>query len=188
LLAAAGCAGARHLCGVDIEPNAVAATRRLLRLQCHSANLEVHHGEMFEPVEGRRFDLVVTNLPQFPMDEAEVDGRLVSWSAGGADGRMLIDRFIGSLAAHLAPGGRALATHNDFIGLDRTCAAAAHLGLTVQIVQKFMVPLPNSKLAVMSEDVLKREIGHSIRRFGNHTFGMVSILSLEHSKAGERHT
>jgi len=185
LLAAAGSAGARSLCGVDIEAGAVATTEALLQSLCRSARLEVLKGEMFAPVAGRRFDLVLANLPHFPMAEAAVDGRLASWSAGGPDGRRLLDRFIGGLSEHLAPGGHALLMHNDFIGLDRTRTAAAEQGLSVEIAQKIMVPLPKAKLAVMTPEVLERETGQSIRRFGDYAFGAVSVLAINHGDTGD---
>ena len=49
-----------------------------------------------------------------------IPGRLPTWSAGGADGRALLDPFLEGLAAHLAPGGRAVITHNAFVGLERS--------------------------------------------------------------------
>ena len=80
LLAAAGAAGAAHLCGVDIEADAVSTTASLLDTLGHAGHRDVYRGEMFGPVAGRRFDLVLANLPHFPMNEAAVDGRLVTWS------------------------------------------------------------------------------------------------------------
>ncbi|MDF2972583.1 MAG: hypothetical protein K0R61_3033 [Microvirga sp.] len=45
LFAAAGTLGAVALCGVDVEPAAVAATHRLLRGLAFNAELEVYRGE-----------------------------------------------------------------------------------------------------------------------------------------------
>src|SRR6056297_777337 len=74
LLAAAGSAGASALCGVDIETEAVMATETLLRSLCCSAKIAVYLGELFEPVNECQFDIVLANLPQFPMEETAVDG------------------------------------------------------------------------------------------------------------------
>src|SRR6478735_5321654 len=49
LLAAAGRLGAAALCGVDLEPDAVAATRSLLREFDLAAGVEVHRGDLFAP-------------------------------------------------------------------------------------------------------------------------------------------
>jgi len=181
LLAAAGAAGAAQLTGVDIETDAVAATTALLDSHGYSAQSDIHLGEMFAPVGNRQFDLVLANLPHFPMDRAAVDGRLPSWSVGGADGRNLLDRFLDGLAPHLATDGQALVAHNAFVGLEQTHEKAAAMGLSVRVIDSFMVPLPKEKLAVMTPDVLIRETGQSIHRFGGYAFGTVAILCFAHS-------
>ena len=178
LLAAAGAAGAAQLTGVDVEADAVAATTALLANHGYAAISDIHQGAMFAPVSTRRFDLVLANLPHFPMDQASIDGRLPSWSAGGADGRKLLDRFLDQLAPHLAPGGRVLVAHNVFVGIEETQRKAAAMGLSVQVIDSFMVPLPKEKLAVMTPEILVRETGRSIHRFGGYAFGTVAILCL----------
>ena len=72
-------------------------------------------------------------------------GRLPTWSAGGADGRRLLDPFLEGLRHHLAPGGRAIITHNSFIGLDRSRAILAGIGLTLRIAQTTLVNLPEQQ-------------------------------------------
>ena len=63
LLAAAGALGAVALCGVDVEPGAVTVTGRVLRALDFDAEIEVYQGDLFTPVNERRFDLIVANLP-----------------------------------------------------------------------------------------------------------------------------
>lgn len=179
LLAAAGAAGAARLTGVDIEADAVAATRSLLDQHGYAALGDIHRGALFSPLGQRQFDLVLANLPHFPMEPAVVEDRLATWSAGGADGRALLDRFLDGLTPHLAPSGRALVMHNAFIGLEQTYAKAAALGLSVSVLNSFLVPLPKPKLAQMTREVLARETGQSIHMFGNYAFGTVSVLSPE---------
>ena len=74
LLAAAGRLGAAALCGVDLEPAAVAATRTPAAGARPGRAFEVHQGDLFAPVHGRRFELILANLPHFPM-EAGADRR-----------------------------------------------------------------------------------------------------------------
>lgn len=176
LLAAAASVGAVHLSGVDIEKDAVEATRRLLSGLGLGGASDISQGAMFAPVAGRRFDLVLANLPHFPMSEGAVDGRLASWSSGGPNGRRLMDSFLSGLKAHLATGGRALVMHNHFIGLETTHAIAAQNGLAVTRGKTILVPVPKAKLAVMTPDVLEREIGRSIHILGQHAFGTVEVL------------
>jgi release factor glutamine methyltransferase len=179
LLAAAGGLGAAALCGVDIEAEAVAASVRLLATLAPDGEVAVHQGHLFEPVRGRRFDLILANLPHFPMAPAPIEHRLPTWSAGGVDGRVLLDRLIAEIGGHLAPRGRAVVAHNAFVGLEATRSAARRQGLAVEVAATVMVPLPPAKLARMTPAVLGRETGRSIHRFGAYAFAEVHVVTLE---------
>src|SRR5262249_3980430 len=80
--------------GIDIEEDAVTSGMLLLDGLGHGKVAEFHQGDMWRPVGDRRFDLIVANLPHFPMGDAAVAGRLPTWSAGGLDGRRLLDPFL----------------------------------------------------------------------------------------------
>lgn len=179
LLAAAGTLGAAAVCGVDIEADAVAASARLLATLDLAGEVETHHGDLFGPVRGRRFDLILANLPHFPMAPAEIDGRLSTWSSGGTDGRRLLDHFIADLGGHLARDGRAVLAHNAFVDLAATRAAAGRWGLRASVADTLLVPLPPAKLARMTPAILRREAGRSIHRFGPHAFGEVHVVAID---------
>lgn len=178
VLAALGAMGAASLCGVDIEPDAVAAGRRLLDKLGLGAAAEVLRGDMWLPVAGRRFDLIVANLPHFPMEPAPVAGRLPTWSSGGADGRWLLDPFLEGLSVHLAPGGRAVLTHNAFVGLDRSRAIVQDHGLSFRVVLTVLVYIAEEKLARMTPSVLRSEEDRSLHRYGPYTFGEMHIVEI----------
>src|SRR5712664_1844085 len=63
VLAALGALGAASLCGIDIEPEAVESGTVLLDDLGLAPTAEFHRGDMWQPVAGRRFDLIVANLP-----------------------------------------------------------------------------------------------------------------------------
>ena len=178
VLAVLGAMGAASLCGIDIEPDAVAASTQLLGDLDHGAIAELHQGDMWRPVAGRRFDLIVANLPHFPMEPVEFAGRLPTWSAGGADGRSLLDPFLTGLAGHLAPGGRAIITHNGFDDLARSRELAAQSGLSIKIALTTLVYISPEKLARMTADVLRTESGHTLYRHGPYTFGEMHIVEI----------
>jgi methylase of polypeptide subunit release factors len=178
VLAALGELGAASLCGIDIEEDAVASGVLLLDALGHGEVAEFHQGDMWLPVGERRFDLVVANLPHFPMTDSEVPGRLPTWSVGGADGRRLLDPFLEGLAAHLAPGGRAFITHNAFVGIERSRALVQRSGLALQIVHSTLVNLPNDKIVRMTRSLLVAEQGRSIHRYGPYAFGEVHIVEI----------
>lgn len=175
VLAVLGALGAGSVCGIDIEADAIEASSRLLARLGHD-NAEFLHGDMWRPVCGRRFDLIVANLPNSPHPQVSISGRPANWSAGGPDGRLLVDAFIDGLAAHLAPGGRALMTHNSYIGVDRTRAAAARHGLSCDVRLSILVYVPEEKLALMTPSLVQAEEGRSLHSFGPYTFGEIHIV------------
>lgn len=178
VLAVMGALGATSLCGVDIEDEAIASSALLLGELGHSGIVDLHCGDMWRPVAGRRFDLIGANLPHFPMEPVEVAGRLPTWSAGGADGRMLLDPFLAGLADHLAPGGRAVITHNGFVDLGSSRDLLARSGLSLRITLSTLVYISPEKLALMTADVLRAEEGRTIHRYGPHTFAEMHIVEI----------
>ena len=112
------------------------------------------------------------------MEPVPVAGRLPTWSSGGADGRWLLDPFLEGLPVHLAPGGRAVLTHNAFVGLDRSRAIACDHGLSFRILLTVLVYLAEEKLSRMTPEVLRAEDGQSLHRYGPYTFGEMHIVEI----------
>ncbi len=184
VLAALGALGAASLCGVDIEPGAMAASTRLLGDIGLAAPVELHQGDMWQPVAGRRFDLIVANLPHFPMEPLEVAGRLSTWSAGGANGRSLLDPFLTGLSDHLAAGGRAVITHNAFDDLAQSRALLATGGFSLTVALTTLVYISPEKVARMTADVLRFEEGRTVHRYGPYSFGEFHIVEIAAGGAG----
>ena len=178
VLAALGGLGASSLCGIDIEEDAVASGMLLLAELGHEELAEFHQGDMWLPVTGRRFDLIVANLPHFPMERSDVAGRLPTWSAGGSDGRTLLDPFLEGLGTHLAPGGRAVITHNAFVGVERSREILARLGFELRVVLTTLVNIADDKLSRMTPAVLAAENTRTIHRYGPYAFGEVHIIEI----------
>jgi release factor glutamine methyltransferase len=178
VLAALGQLRAASLCGIDIESSAVASSALLLRRLGYGENVQLCSGDMWHPVTGRRFDLIAANLPQFPMEMSGFGGRLPSWSSGGSDGRRLLDRFLGGLADHLAPGGRAIITHNAFVDLELSRAMVARDGLSLRIAATVLVHLPSEKLELMTRSVLRAEEGRTIQLYGPYAFGEMHVVEI----------
>lgn len=178
VLAAVAALGAASVCGIDIEQDAVTSGRLLLHELGHGKVAEFHHGDLWGPVLGRRFDLIVANLPHFPMGTNHVPGRLPSWSAGGPDGRYLLDPFLEGLAGHLTPRGRAIITHNAFVSIARSREMVALRGLALRVALTTLVYIPGDKLACMTDHVLEAEDGASIHRYGPYAFGEMHIVEI----------
>jgi methylase of polypeptide subunit release factors len=178
VLAALGALGASSLCGIDIEEDAVTSGMLLLDELGHGKVAEFHRGDMWLPVGARRFDLIVANLPHFPMTDSAIPGRLPTWSAGGPDGRCLLDPFLEGLGEHLVPEGRAIIAHNAFVGLDRSREILARSGFGLCVALTTLVNLPDAKLERMTPSVLSAEDGRSIHRYGPYAFAEVHIVEI----------
>lgn len=97
---------ARRVVAVDINAAAVRCAR-INALLNRAEGLEVRHGDLFEPLAGERFDLILFN-PPFKTGEARND-RDRAWRANG-----LGERFAEGLDRHLKPGGAALLLLSTF--------------------------------------------------------------------------
>jgi len=92
---------ARRVVATDANPRAVALARFNAELN-GLANVEVLEGDLWAPVDGRRFDLVVSQ-PPFHARPAGVDP--VRFLHGGERGDELPRRVVAGLPRHLSRGG-----------------------------------------------------------------------------------
>jgi len=92
--------GARVL-AVDINPEAARCARVNALVNHLEDRIEVRVGDLFEPVAGQRFDLVIFNPPFYRGEPS--DNLDHAWRA-----QDVFERFAGGLPAALKPGGRAL--------------------------------------------------------------------------------
>ncbi|HEY1889919.1 MAG TPA: methyltransferase [Steroidobacteraceae bacterium] len=98
---------ARRVVAVDINASAVRCARINALLNRAEGTVDVRHGDLFDPVAGERFDLILFN-PPFKAGEARND-RDRAWRANG-----LGERFAEGLQRHLKPGGAALLLLSTF--------------------------------------------------------------------------
>lgn len=98
---------ARRVVAVDINASAVRCARINALINRAEGTVDVRHGDLFEPIVGERFDLILFN-PPFKTGEARND-RDRAWRANG-----LGERFAEGLHRHLKPGGTALLLLSTF--------------------------------------------------------------------------
>ena len=112
---------------VDLSRRAVANARLNARL--NRLSLEVLRGDLFGPVGGRRFDLIVSNPPYIPAPPGDGPrGEARAWDAG-PQGREFLDRICERAAEHLRPGGRVLLVHSSLARPEETERRLAAHGL-----------------------------------------------------------
>jgi HemK-related putative methylase len=103
---------ARRVVGVDISAAAVRCARINAMLNHLDHKIELHHGDLFEPVAAERFDLVLFNPPF--LHGTPRDDRDRAWRSND-----VAERFTASLANHLKPNGSALVLLSTFGGSQR---------------------------------------------------------------------
>lgn len=178
LLATLGLIGVRSLYGVDVDPDAVGATERLLAELGMLRRAHLYCGSLWEPLGDMQFDVVSANLPHFAATEPSDPYHSRFWSMGGADGRRLLDPFLAGLRAHLRDTGVALITHNVFCGMERTEAILRASGLAARPILSTTSILHPVKSVVLTPDVRASYEGTAITRIGPYEFADMQILEI----------
>lgn len=167
--------GAKHVWGVDINPDALTAAEHLLCEQAPSVPRTLLLGDMWQPLaSNQRFDVIVANLPHFPANITPLD-RPKTWTGG--EGRLIINRFIHGLPDRLEDNGIALMTHHDLVGLQATIECVHSSGLHCETLAQWTVFESPDRMSAVSEEVLTagRE---SLYYVGGYAFIEARILAI----------
>lgn len=93
--------GAREVWATDVDPAAVECARR--NAERNRASITVCAGDLFDPVRGRKFDLVVSNPPQTPAPPGARGPKFA-----GPDGLLYLDPILNQSLKVLEEGGQIL--------------------------------------------------------------------------------
>lgn len=133
ILAIAAAESGASATAIDISRRAVVCAR--LNALLNGVRLQVLRAADWDPLGGRRFDLIVANPPYVPSPERPARGAARAWE-GGPDGRRFIDRLCAQSPRHLKPGGRLLMIHSSVCGEEETLARLAEGGLTAHVLER----------------------------------------------------
>jgi len=139
---------AQRVVAVDINLAAVRCAAINAALNGVEHVVEVRHGDLFAPVAGERFDLILFNPPFLrgqPRDDRDRAWRSVD----------VAERFAAGIHAHLRPGGAALVVLSSFGGaaLFLEEFRKQRLGVTVAAAQRFLT----ERIAILKlEPLLQR--------------------------------
>jgi ribosomal protein L3 glutamine methyltransferase len=112
---------------VDLSSGALALARRNVATHRLKDRITLHRGDLFAPLAGQRFDLIISNPPYVDAKAmarlpAEFRHEPVMALAGGADGLDLVHRLLSQAPRHLTAKGGLLCE----IGRDRPALEAAY--------------------------------------------------------------
>jgi len=133
LAIAAALAGAGEVAAVDISRRAVVAVQ--LNAAVNGVKVQALRGDLFSPVAGRRFDLILSNPPYLPGDVSELPRRGLprAWE-GGRTGREFIERIAAHAAEHLSERGQLLLVYSTVCGEAKTLELLRAGGLIPSVV------------------------------------------------------
>lgn len=139
LALAAARAGAATVTAVDLSWRSVIAT--WLNSRLHRVPITVHCGDLFAPVAGQHFDLILANPPYVPAATGILPRHRISrcWDAG-PDGRAVLDRICVEGPARLAPAGLMLLVHSAICDDGATVSRLADAGLDAEVLARATVP------------------------------------------------
>lgn len=139
LAVVAALAGARAF-AVDVSRRAVLSVR--LNALVNGVSVTALRGDLFEPVAGRRFDVIVSNPPYLPHpDEVLPQRGLARAIDAGPRGRAFLDRICAQVDRYLTPGGVLLLVHSTVCGERETLDALGSRGLEASVVFRHRGPL-----------------------------------------------
>ncbi len=137
LLAILAAKAGAHVVATDINQAALECARANAVKHQVEDRIDFRLGDLFEPVAGERFDLVIFNPPYLPVKQNEALGTPIdlAWEAGH-DGRAVIGPFLRELPNRIVNGGRALFVQSSLSNLEKTLLKLRERGFSVNILQK----------------------------------------------------
>jgi release factor glutamine methyltransferase len=120
---------------VDVSWRAVCAAR--VNAARAGVRVRVRHGNLFTPVRGETFDLVLANPPYVPAPGAgrRPRGAARAWDAGH-DGRLVLDRICREVPGLLRPGGVLLLVQSALSDPERTVGNLREAGLKAAVSRR----------------------------------------------------
>jgi release factor glutamine methyltransferase len=140
ILAVLAAQKANRVVAVDLNPYAVRCAKANAQLN-GARGVDFFQGDLFTALrDGVRFDLVLFNAPYLPSEEGEAESWIGRSWAGGADGRLVVDRFISAVAAYLKPHGKVLLMQSTLTGVEVTIRNFAKNGLKAAVIAEQQLP------------------------------------------------
>ncbi|HET6864614.1 MAG TPA: HemK2/MTQ2 family protein methyltransferase [Solirubrobacteraceae bacterium] len=139
LAVVAALAGASAV-GIDVSRRAMLSVR--LNALLNGVRVTPLRGDLFGPVAGRRFDVIVSNPPYLPHPDEELPQRGLARAVdAGRRGRAFLDRICAQVGEHLTPAGVLLLVHSSVCGERETLEALSARGLQADVVFRHRGPL-----------------------------------------------
>lgn len=170
----------KTIIATDIDAAAVQLAKHNVRLNHVDSYINVVRGDLFTPVEGKKFDLIVSVPPQLPLTRQQVrklipqvDRYHLTTSVGGKTGRTVVDAMIRLAPGYLTLRGILAFVHSDLIGFPKTMEQLETAGFRATLLRTRKKFLQETTLTRLSKPIIEA----SGYRFHKDTFGR-DFLSL----------
>ena len=139
LAVVAALAGASAV-AIDVSRRAMLSVH--LNALLNGVRVTALRGDLFAPVAGRRFDVIVSNPPYLPHPDEQLPQRGIARAIdAGPRGRAFLDRICAQVGEHLTPGGVLLLVHSSVCGERETLEALSARGLAAEVAYRHRGPL-----------------------------------------------
>ena len=119
----------------DINYNALELAEKNFKLN-NINTIRLEFGDLFEPVEDEKFDVILFNTPYLPTDSDDIINDDLNYAFdGGLDGRKVIDRFIDQVSNHLNDKGIVQIIQSSLSDNDRTLDMFDRNGFVAEIAE-----------------------------------------------------
>jgi len=119
--------GAGNVVATDVSDRAIKIAKR--NAEINGVEIDFRVGDLFNPVRGELFDLIICNPPMTP---SPIQLRRFTW--GGIDGRLILDKVIDEAPSHLRRNGRLILPVISLVGIGRTYQALLGRGFIPKIL------------------------------------------------------
>lgn len=140
--------GAKKVVATDISPRALRRARENATLN-GVENIEFRHGDLYGPVEGEHFDLIICNPPMTPSKNP-----IPRFTWGGVNGRVALDRVIVGAPRHLREDGKLIVPVISLVGISDAAILMRRVGLKPRVLDYCVHPFGKRLLKLI--DYLKK--------------------------------
>jgi release factor glutamine methyltransferase len=126
---------------VDINPYALRCAKHNAQLNKVDNKLSFLRSDLFSGLyELKKFDLILFNAPYVISEDCETNFWLGRSWAGGSNGRLIIDRFVGQVSCYLNKFGQIFLLQSNFAGVDDTILGFSRKRLKARVMATLNLP------------------------------------------------
>jgi len=136
--------GAKRVVATDISSRALRAARENAALN-DAENIEFRFGNLYRPVEGESFDLIICNPPMTPSRSP-----VPRFTWGGVDGRAVLDQAIEGAPGHLKENGRLIVSVVSLVGIGESVKLMEQVGLKPEVLDYCTHPFGKTLIELLN--------------------------------------